>query len=117
MTTYSHAPRPTGQSITYTLNGDRLIVDSGRKVQTIHLGAVERVRLSYEPGRFANRAFRTRLTLKDGKSITITSLHWKSLVQAENRDAAYRTFILNLIGAVGRANSKVQFLAGKNTWV
>ncbi|MBL0404645.1 hypothetical protein JKG68_11760 [Microvirga aerilata] len=117
MTTYSHAPRPTGQTIAYTLKEDCLIIDSGSKVQMAQLGAVERIRLSYEPGRFSNRIFRARLTLKDGKSINITSVNWKSLIQAENLDAAYRTFVLDLIAAVYRTNPKVELLSGKPTFV
>ena len=34
-------PQPFGGPITFTLEGDKLTVDSGRKVHEVQLGAVE----------------------------------------------------------------------------
>ena len=39
--TYTHSPKPFGGPISFTLKGDRLTVDSGRKVHEVQLGAVE----------------------------------------------------------------------------
>ncbi len=70
MTThYTHSPRPVGGPISFALKGDRLTVDSGRKVQEVRLGAVETVRMTYEPSRFGLRAFRTKVRLRDGKPV------------------------------------------------
>ena len=70
---YTHSPRPTGGPISFSLDGDRLTVDSGRKVQEVRLGAVDLVRMTYEPRSFAQKAFRTRVRLSDGKSFTFSS--------------------------------------------
>ncbi len=76
--TYVQNPRPVGYPITYRLSGDRLVVDSTRKVDEVRLGAVTQVRLSYEPRSFAQRAYRTKLTLSNGRSVAFSSLSWLS---------------------------------------
>ncbi|MBF9233464.1 hypothetical protein [Microvirga alba] len=111
--TYQHSPRPVGGPISFALKGDRLTVDSGRKVQEVRLGAVETVRMTYEPGRLAQSAFRTRVTMKDGKTFTFTSLNWKNLVQAEQMTDEYRAFTQQLLSAIARANPDARFMAGK----
>ncbi|MGO4572308.1 hypothetical protein [Microvirga sp. 2TAF3] len=110
---YEHSPRPVGGPIKFTLKGDRLIVDSGRKVHEVRLGAVETVRMTYEPGRFAQKAFRTRIRMKDGKTFTFTSLNWKNLVEAESLPREYRAFAQALFEAIARANPDARFVAGK----
>lgn len=112
--TYEHSPRPVGGPITFTLKGDRLIVDSGRKVHEVRLGAVEAVRMTYEPGRFAQKVFRTRIRMKDGKTFTFTSLTWRSLVEANVQPEQYREFVRTLFSAITRANPQARFLAGKS---
>jgi hypothetical protein len=115
--TYSHAPRPVGGPVTFELDGDRLRVDSGRKVQDVRLGAVEQVRLTYEPRSFSRRAFQTKVRMKDGKSFRFSSLHWKSLVEAERLDGQYRAFTRALLSAIAASNPEARFLAGRPRWV
>ncbi|WP_230530807.1 hypothetical protein [Microvirga roseola] len=115
--TYTHSPRPVGGPISFALKGDRLTVDSGRKVQEVALGAVETVRMTYEPGRLSQKAFRTKVTLKDGKSFTFTSLNWKSLVEAQEMTGEYRAFAQALCDAIARANPEARFVAGKPWWL
>ncbi|NIX76523.1 hypothetical protein [Microvirga terricola] len=115
--TYEHNPRPVGGPIGFTLKDDRLTVDSGRKVQEVRLGAVETVRMTYEPGRLAQRVFRTKVTLKDGKTFAFGSLSWKNLVQAEELTTEYRAFTKNLFEAIARANPDARFIAGKPWWL
>jgi hypothetical protein len=115
--TYTHSPRPVSGPISFVLKGDRLTVDSGRKVQEVRLGAVETVRMTYEPGRVGRRAFRTKVTLKDGKTFTFTSLSWKSLVDARELTGEYRAFTQALCAAILRANPDARFVAGRPMWV
>lgn len=110
---YTHSPRPFGSPISFTLKGDRLTVDSGRKVHEVRLGAVDSVRMTYEPGRLAMRAFRTKVVMKDGKSFTFSSLNWKSLVEAQEMTREYRAFAQTLCDAIARANPDATFVAGK----
>ena len=111
--TYTHAPRPTAGPVTFTLAGDRLTVDSGRTVQEVRLGAVDLVRLTYEPRGLARTAFRTRLRLKDGRSFAFSSLSWRSMIDAEERAVEYRAFTRALLDGVAQANPQARFLAGR----
>ena len=111
--TYTHAPRPTAGPVTFTLAGDRLTVDSGRTVQEVRLGAVDLVRLTYEPRSLARAAFRTRLRLGDGRSFAFSSLSWRSMIDAEERAVEYRAFTRALLDAVAQANPQARFLAGR----
>ena len=111
--TYTHSPKPFGGPISFTLKGSTLTVDSGRKVHEVQLGAVDTVRMTYEPGRLAQKAFRTKVIMKDGKSFTFSSLNWKSLVEAQELTQEYRAFIHALCDAIVRANPQAKFVAGK----
>ncbi|MET0530954.1 MAG: hypothetical protein ABW003_21885 [Microvirga sp.] len=115
--TYTHSPRPIGSPITFTIQGDRLIVDTGRKVHEVQLGAVEVVRMTYEPGRVGQKAFRTRVVMKDGKAFNFSSLNWKSLVEAQEMTMEYRAFAESLCAAIAKANTQARFIAGKPWWL
>jgi hypothetical protein len=115
--TYQHNPRPFGGPISFTIKGDRLTVDSGRKVREVQLGAVETVRMTYEPGRMGRKAYRTKVVMKDGKAFSFSSISWKSLVEAEQLTEGYRGFTHELFGAVRRANPEARFIAGKPWWL
>lgn len=99
--------------MSFTLKGDKLTIDSGRKVYEVDLGTADTVRMTYEPGRLAKRSFRTKVILKDGKSFTLSSLTWKSMVEAQELTQEYRAFTHALCDAIARANPQVKFVAGK----
>jgi hypothetical protein len=111
--TYSQSPAPYKAPISYELDGDRLTVDTGRKVQEVLLGAVAQVRLTYEPKSFGRNAFQTRLRLKDGKTVTFSSLNWKSMVDVERLDREYRIFTRALFDAIVHANPEASFVGGR----
>jgi hypothetical protein len=101
--TYTHNPRPVGGPVSFALNGDRLTVDTGRKVQEVRLGAVESVRLTYEPGRVGQRAFRTRVVMQDGKAFTFTSLNWRSFIAGKPRWLWLATVVVAAASLLGMA--------------
>jgi hypothetical protein len=113
---YKHNPKPIGSEVCFVLKGDRLSVDTGRKQHDVRLGAVEEVRMTYEPGRVSQRVFRTRVRMVNGRTFTFTSLHWKSLVEAQELGPDYRGFVKSLLSAIAVANPKVRFVAGQPLW-
>jgi hypothetical protein len=115
--TYQHNPRPVGGPISFVLKGDKLTVDSGRKVHEVQLGAVETVRMTYEAGRLGQKAFRTKVVMKDGKAFSFSSVSWKSLIEAEQLTRDYRAFTQSLFEAIRRANPNARFVAGKPWWL
>lgn len=109
---YSQKRRPAAFAVTYTLEDGRLSIDSGRKVEQVALDTVAAMRLTYDPRSFAQRAYETTLTLKTGRRIRFSSVHWKSLIEAETRPD-YRDFAPALIRAVAAANPRVVLAAGR----
>ena len=69
--------------------------------------------MTFEPGRLAQKSYRTKVTMKDGKSFTFNSLDWKSLVEAQEMTKEYRAFVKALCEAIILANPEVRFVAGK----
>ena len=111
--TYRYGPKPAAPPVTLTLTPTTLVVDSGRRVDNVRLNAVEHVRLTYAPRSFGQNAYRTKLTLSDGKTVVFASVNWKSMVEAERQDEVYTPFLRGVLLAVARANPKARFLSGK----
>lgn len=110
---YGQNARPVGFPLSFRLTGDRLTIDSIRTVDEIQLGATEMVRLTYEPRSVARRAFKTSVTLRDGRRFALTSVSWKGMTRADEQADEYRAFVMALLLAIGRASPQARFAAGK----
>lgn len=110
---YAQNPRPVGYPVSFALRPGRLVVDSGRKVTEVRLDAIEEARLSYEPGRLGHRQFRTKLRLKDGRSVTYTSLTWKGIFEGRQQTREYKEFTAALLAEVARLSPQARFAAGR----
>ena len=114
---YSQNPRPIGFAVTFRLAGDRLVVDTMRRVDEINLAAVARIRLTYEAGKLSSGFYKTALRLTDGRAVSLTSISWSGLAQSNNQVGAYRDFVAALIEAVSRASPQARLEAGKPRFV
>lgn len=114
--TYSHTPKPVGHPIAFRLEGDRLVVDSGRRTDTVALAAVEEVRLTYAPGRLGRSAFATTVRLSDGKTFAFSSVSFSSMVEMRVQGPEYRAFLAALLAAIARASPRARFVAGQPLW-
>ena len=110
---YRQNPRPIGFEVSYRLAGDRLVVDTGRREMEIALAAVEQVRLTYETRSMAQGAYQTKLRTRDGMTVKLTSLSWKSMMDVRRQDAEYGAFVRSLLAAVAAASPGARFVAGK----
>jgi hypothetical protein len=106
---YRQNPRPIGFEVSYRLTGDRLSVDNGRKESEVALARVEQVRLTYE----SRGAYQTSLKLADGTTMKLSSISWRSMIDARRQDAEYSAFVQALLLAIARANPAARLLAGK----
>jgi hypothetical protein len=59
-----------------------------------------------------NYRFVTEVWREDGPKLQISSTSWKSLVEHERLDAAYRAFVTELCRRTGAANREATFDAG-----
>ena len=110
---YRQNPRPIGFEVAFRLIGDRLSVDNGRKESEVALARVDQVRLTYESRSMGQGAYQTSLKLADGTTVKLSSISWRSMIDARRQDAEYTAFVQALLLAVARANPAVRLLAGK----
>lgn len=112
-TTYAHSPRPAGMPVSFTIKGRKLVIDRMAQTIDVPLAEVVSMRVTYEPSSFAQSQLRTRLRLKNGPSVTLSSVSFRSVVFADRQDAQYGAFVRNLAQAIAKANPDAHFAAGR----
>lgn len=110
--TYAHTPKPFGREVTFAIKGRELVVSDERKTLTAPLKEIMQMRLTYEPRNTMARGFRMKLWFSNSRTAAMTNLAWKSLIQVERQDDAYRRFVTALIAETAKANPACIFLAG-----
>lgn len=75
-------------------------------------GDVRRVRLGFRPMTLSSYRFTTEIWPEQGGRIVIASTSWKSMVEFERRDAAYRDFVQRLHERLAAAGSRALFQKG-----
>jgi hypothetical protein len=73
---------------------------------------VRRIRLGFRPITMQNYRFLGEIWPADGPKLQIASTSWKSLVEHERLDAAYRVFVIELSRRVGAAGGTTSFETG-----
>jgi hypothetical protein len=113
-TTYTHSPRPAGMPVSFAIKGRKLVIDRMSQTIDVPLSEVVEMRVTYEPSSFAQSQLRTRLRLRNGPSVTLSSVSFRSVVFADRQDAQYGAFVRNLAHAVAKANPEARFAAGRS---
>jgi hypothetical protein len=111
--TYTHNPRPVGMPVSFSIKGRTLSIDRMAQVIDVPLAEITEMRLTYEPRSFAQSQLRTRLKLRNGPLVTLSSVSYRSVVFADRQDAAYGAFVRRLALAVAKANPEARFAAGR----
>lgn len=110
---FSLRARPVGFDVSYKIEGDTLLVGLVRRTDKVKLADIEQVRFTFEPGNISAKGFKTRLRLKDGRSITFGNISWRSFVEIDRQEERYRNFVTRLVAAIVKANPACRFVAGK----
>ncbi len=110
---YRHRPRPFGGEVCFRIDGETLVIDTGRKVENWALRDIAVIRLTYEPKSVVWQGFRLKMTDKAGRNLSLTNLNWKSYVHVDRQDADYVRFVGDLITRTEAANPRVVCIAGK----
>ncbi len=114
---YSHRAKPYAQEAEFTLFGDHLHVDQGRRSGDFPYRDIVLIRLVYRPRNTTNEGYLAKLYRRDKHTVSLTNLSWKSLVDMERQDEPYRRFVGRLIGEVHAANPGVLLQAGMPRWL
>jgi hypothetical protein len=97
----------------FTLRPQALEWRLGRRQGHIRYDRIAAVRLSYRPLTMQSQRFVAEIWSPDSPKIQIASVSWRSMVDQQRQDHAYRAFIVELhrrIAATGRA---VDFSSGR----
>jgi hypothetical protein len=114
---YRHRPRPFGGEVCFRLEGETLVIDTGRKVENWALRDIAVIRMTYEPKSVVWQGFRLKMTHKNGRNLSLTNLNWKSYVHVDRQDDDYTHFVSDLITRTEAANPRLVCIAGKTAMV
>lgn len=109
---YSFKPSAVGAPWEFQLTDRALQWRKGRLAGAIAYDDVRRVRLSFRPVTLQNQRFLAEVWPKRGPKLEIASSSWKSIVEQERLDAAYRRFIAALHARLAAAGSCAAFETG-----
>jgi hypothetical protein len=110
---YTQSPRPIGFPVTYRLVGERLTVDTLTRVEELDLRSVVMVRLTYEQGKLSSGFYKTLLRFRDGRTVSLGSISWSSMLHSANQAPAYAAFVTGLIAVIAQASPQAHLEAGK----
>ena len=109
---YFQRPRPVGRHVHLRLEPRHLVVDMGMKEAEISYGDIKSIRLLYEPKNITS-SYRTRITLKSGRTVTFTTLDWKSFLDFQHRNVEYTAFVTELLRRAAAANPELVCISGR----
>jgi hypothetical protein len=105
-TIYAYKPSMMGGPHAFRLGADALHWEIGRYSGTIPYASIQRIRLSFRPVTLATHRFMAEIWAPDTPKIIVASTSWKSMVEQQRQDAAYKAFIQALVWRIGRAGGR-----------
>lgn len=115
--TYTYRLRPMGADTTLTLLPQHLKAERADQVFTVPYRDIAAVWLSFKPrGAYIN-GYRTKIYVRDRKTITLDDTTYATFFTQERQGAAYRAFVLTLIDKVKQADAGAQIMGGRNFWM
>jgi hypothetical protein len=114
---YEHRAKPYAQEARFEMKPDVLAVTQGSRSGDFAYRDIELVRLLYKPRNTTNEGYQTKLYRKDWRTVGLTNLTWKSLVDLDRQDADYAVFVRALIARIAAANPGVVLEAGMPRWL
>jgi hypothetical protein len=114
---YEHRAKPYAQEARFEMKPDVLAVTQGSRSGDFAYGDITLVRLLYKPRNTTNEGYQAKLYRKDRRTVGLTNLTWKSLVDLDRQDADYTAFVKALILRVAAANPHVILEAGMPRWL
>jgi hypothetical protein len=109
---YAYKPSLMGAPFEFRLTSDALEWRRGTSTGRAPYARIRRIRLGFRPMTMQNYRFLTEAWTAGGPKLQIASTSWKSLVEHERFDAAYRAFVTELCRRVGAAGGQTLFQTG-----
>lgn len=109
---YAYKTSLMGAPFEFRLAADALEWRKGPYSGRTPYDRIRRIRLGFRPITMQNNRFLGEIWIADGPKLQIASTSWKSLVEHERLDAAYRVFVTELVRRVGAAGGTTSFETG-----
>jgi hypothetical protein len=110
--TYAFKSSLIGAASEFTLKPDALHWRIGGRSGSVRYDRIRAVRLSYRPVTMQSHRFVAEIWPADGPKMQIVSVSWRSLVEQQRLDGAYRSFIAELHRRLAAAGSTAQLSTG-----
>src|SRR5438270_6632876 len=109
---YAYKPSLMGSPFEFRLTADALEWRRGGSAGRTPYGRIRRIRLGFRPMTMQNYRFLAEIWVADGSKLQIASTSWKSLVEHQRFDPAYRALVTELCRRVGAAHGQTVFQTG-----
>ncbi len=109
---YAYKRSLVGGAYVFRLTADAIEWSMGPRMLRVPYDGVRRVRMSFRPMTMQNYRFLTEIWPASGPKVQIASTSWKSLVEQERLDAAYRGFITELHRRLAAAAPQARYIQG-----
>jgi len=110
---YKQRPRPFSGEVLFALTDDSLIVDNGRRQETIPLSEIAALRLTFGYRNIITAVYMARLRRTNGRTVTLSNLNWRGYVDYDSQDKGYSIFVRELMTKIAKANPKAVFQGGR----
>jgi len=109
---YSYKPSLMGAAFAFRLAPTGLEWSRGRHAGHLPYAGIRRLRLSFRPVTMQPQRFIAEIWPMSGPKLQIASVSWRSMVEQERQDLAYRAFVLELHRRIAEAGGQAAFEAG-----
>ena len=109
---YAYKRSLIGGAYMFRLTPDAVEWSMGPRTVRFPYASVRRVRMSFKPMTMQNHRFVTEVWSDSGPKAEIASTSWKSLVEQERLDAAYRGFVMELHRRLAKAAPQARYITG-----
>jgi hypothetical protein len=110
---YKQRPRPFSGEVLFALTDDALIVDNGRRQETIAFTDIVALRLSFGYRNVGTEVFMARIRRSNGRTVTLTNLNWRGYVEYDSQNKGYTIFVKELALKIAAANPHALFEGGR----
>ena len=100
---YAYKPSLLGAPFEFRLAADALEWRKGGHTGRTPYDRIDRIRLSFRPATMQNHRFLAEIWPAKGPRLQIASTSWRSVMEQERLDGAYRAFLTELNRRVGAA--------------
>ena len=113
---YAYRLRPMVAATQLSLLSSGLLAERGAKRFTTPYADIEAVWLSFKPRGAFFTGFRTKIYIRNGKTITLDDTTYGSFFNQERQASQYRAFVQTLVEKIQRANPNAKIMGGRSFW-